>query len=146
MRTRRKKRRTRKKSGIEMPLSARLIFFALLLSACALPVLPQAQAPVVGQPGTSATRSIEGSVVTTSGSPVPGAIILLKDTKTLQVRSFIAQNDGKYHFYGLSSDINYELRAELNGLTSAQKTVSVFDSHKVVTLNLKLKKKIKPGS
>ena len=77
------------------------------------------------------------------GSPVPGAIILLKDTKTLQVRSYIAQKDGKYHFFGLSSDINYELRAQANGMTSPEKMVSVFDSHKVVKLNLKLKKKLK---
>lgn len=72
-----------------------------------------------------------------------GAVVLLKDTKTLQIRSFIAQKDGHYRFYGLSSDINYELRAEANGMTSPLKTVSVFDSHRVVKLNLKLKKKMK---
>ncbi|MBV9033285.1 MAG: carboxypeptidase regulatory-like domain-containing protein [Acidobacteriaceae bacterium] len=76
-------------------------------------------------------------------SPVPHAVVLLKDTKTLQVRSYLAQKDGKYHFYGLSSDINYELRAQANGLTSPIKTVSVFDSHRLVKLNLKLKKKLK---
>jgi hypothetical protein len=75
---------------------------------------------------------------------VPDAVVLLKDTKTLQVRSFIAQKNGKYHFYGLSTDINYEVRAEAHGMTSPTKTVSVFDSHKVVLLNLKLKKKFKP--
>ena len=115
----------------------------LLLGALALPGYPQAQAPVIGQPGTASIRSIEGTVLTRTGSPIPGAVVLLKDTKTLQVRSFIAQNDGKYHFYGLSTDINYEVRAESNGMTSPRKTVSVFDSHKIVLLNLKLKKKIK---
>ncbi len=79
----------------------------------------------------------------TGGSPVPKAVVLLKDTKTLQVRSFIAQPDGKYHFYGLSTDINYELRAEANGMTSPNKMVSVFDSKRTVHLNLKLKKKMK---
>ena len=103
----------------------------------------QAQPPVVGPAGTPITRSIEGSVLDAHGSAVPNAVVLLKDTKTLQVRSYLAQNDGKYHFYGLSSDINYELRAQANGLTSPIKTVSVFDSHRVVTLNLKLKKKLK---
>lgn len=75
-------------------------------------------------------------------SPVSRAVVLLKDTKTLQVRSYLAQENGKYHFYGLSSDINYELRAQANGLTSPIKTVSVFDSHQIVKLNLKLKKKL----
>ncbi len=77
------------------------------------------------------------------GSAVPGAIVLLKDTKTLEVRSFIAQKDGNYHFFGLSTDINYELRAQANGMTSPRKMVSVFDSHRIVKLNLKLKKKLK---
>ena len=74
---------------------------------------------------------------------MPGAIVLLKDTKTLQVRSYIAQQDGKYHFYGLSTDVNYQLRAEHNGTTSKIKTVSVFDSHRNVHLDLKLIKKMK---
>jgi hypothetical protein len=115
----------------------------LILSAAAVPAFAQAQPPVVGEKGGATVRSIEGTVLNASGSPVPGAIVLLKDTKTLQIRSFIAQPDGKYHFYGLSADINYELRAEANGMTSRQKMVSVFDSHRIVRLNLKLKKKLK---
>ena len=103
----------------------------------------QVQAPVTGPAGTPITRSIEGTVLDANGSAVPKAVVLLKDTKTLQVRSYLAQNDGKYHFYGLSSDINYELRAQANGLTSPVKIVSVFDSHRIVILNLKLKKKLK---
>ncbi len=102
----------------------------------------QAQAPVVGQ-NSGVTRSIEGSVLSKSGQAVSGAIVLLKDTKTLQIRSYIAQADGRYHFYGLSTDVNYEVRAESSGLTSKTKLVSVFDSHKVVKLNLKLVKKLK---
>lgn len=121
----------------------RSFFAVLLFTAFACAGLPQAIDPVVGPPGTTLTRSIEGTILSKAGAPVPGAIVLLKDTKTLQVRSFIAQNDGKYHFYGLSTDINYELRAESNGMTSPRKMVSVFDSHKIVTLNLKLKDKRK---
>jgi len=119
----------------------------ILLLAFSLPLKPQAQPAVIGQPGTeTTTRSIQGTVLDTHGSPVPGAVVLLKDTKTLQVRSYIAQNDGKYRFFGLSSDINYELRAEAKGMTSPEKMVSVFDSRKIVKLNLKLKKKIKVSS
>jgi hypothetical protein len=121
--------------------------FVVLMLAGIIPVAVfgqgQAQAPVAGPAGTPITRSIEGTVLDAHGSAVPNAVVLLKDTKTLQVRSYLAQNDGKYHFYGLSSDINYELRAQSNGLTSPVKTVSVFDSHRIVTLNLKLKKKLK---
>lgn len=81
--------------------------------------------------------------MSSTGGPVPGAIVLLKNSKTLQVRSFIAQQDGRYHFYGLSTDVNWELRAEKDGVTSKTRTVSVFDSHVKVRLNLKLDKKMK---
>ncbi len=82
-------------------------------------------------------------MLTQTGAGVPGAVVLLKDNKTLQVRSYIAQADGAYHFFGLSNDVNYTLRAENLDLSSKQKTVSVFDSHRDVKLNLKLTEKIK---
>jgi len=84
-----------------------------------------------------------GTVLDRSGAPVPNAVVLLKDTKTLQVRSFLAAKDGSYRFLGLSSDVNYDLRAQAGGFTSPIKTVSVFDSHSVIKLNLKLKKQLK---
>lgn len=99
----------------------------------------QMQTPVAPRRGESLTRSIQGTVLSKDGSPVPNATVLLKDGKTLQVRSYIAQADGKYYFFGLSTDIDYELRAQANGMTSPTKTVSVFDSHKLVKLDLKLK-------
>jgi len=128
------------------PLAPQVRAVRLLLAAAVLcafvPTLPaQVQAPVIGQAGTARTRAIEGIVFSSAGAPVPGAIVLLKDAKTLQVRSFIAQQDGKYHFYGLSTDVNWQLRAEADGMTSKTKTVSVFDSHSKVLLNLKLDKK-----
>jgi hypothetical protein len=99
----------------------------------------QMQTPVAPRRGESLTRSIQGTVLSKDGSPVPGARVLIKDGKTLQVRSYIAQADGKYYFFGLNTDIDYELRAQANGMTSPTKTVSVFDSHKLVKLDLKLK-------
>jgi Carboxypeptidase regulatory-like domain len=87
------------------------------------------------------TRSIEGTVVDKSGVPVPGAVVLLKDLKTLQVRSYIAQNDGTYQFYGLSPDINYQVRAESRNVSSPTKSISVFDGHSRIVVKLKLKKK-----
>lgn len=101
------------------------------------------QAPVAPPAGGPTTRSIEGLVLDKAGAAVAGAIVLLKDGKTLQVRSYVAQSDGKYQFFGLSTDVNYQLRAQAKGWTSPVKTVSVFDSHKLVKLNLKLKKELK---
>jgi hypothetical protein len=104
--------------------------------------------PLVPPPGQihipPNTRVIEGVVRDINGAPVSGAVVLLKDSKTLQIRSYITQQDGSYHFYGLSTDINYEVRAASQTMTSPSKLVSVFDSHKFIKVNLKLKDKKKP--
>ena len=88
--------------------------------------------------GTPASRSIEGSVVDIAGQPVKGAVVLLEDTKSLQVRSYLVQEDGKFRFRGLSMDANYELRARSNSVFSNRKTVSVFDTNPLVVVNLTL--------
>ncbi|MBV9500534.1 MAG: carboxypeptidase regulatory-like domain-containing protein [Acidobacteriaceae bacterium] len=104
----------------------------------------QVQPPVVSPPSAApTTRSIEGTILSESGAPAPGAVVLLKNGKTLEIRSYVADKDGKYRFYGLSSDIDYELRAQANGMTSKTKTVSVFDSKPLIHLDLKLVKKFK---
>jgi len=86
------------------------------------------------------SRTVQGAVLDASEQPVAKAIVQLKDTKTLQVRSFITQQDGRYHFAGLSTSIDYELKAEYNGSASGTKTLSLFDSRKNATINLKLEK------
>jgi hypothetical protein len=132
-----------------MAVLAACLILSLSASAQVQPSGTQVQPPVTAAPGSHGShgsptsRSIEGLVLTKEGAPVPGAVVLIKDSKTLQVRSYIAQQDGKYHFFGLGTDVNYQLRAQANGLTSKTKTVSVFDSHAKVKLNLKLTKKIK---
>ena len=86
------------------------------------------------------TRSVQGSVTDGSGKSAQGAVVQLKDMKTLQIRSFITQADGAYHFAGLSTNVDYELKAaNQNGSESGSKTLSVFDSKKTATINLKLK-------
>jgi hypothetical protein len=86
-------------------------------------------------------RSVQGVVTDPAGSLVSGAIVHLKDTKTLQIRSFITRNDGSYSFHGLSTNVDYELKAEHQGLTSDPRTLSVFDSRSKAVINLKLNKK-----
>jgi Carboxypeptidase regulatory-like domain len=86
------------------------------------------------------TRSVQGIVTDASGAPVAKAVVQLKDTKTLQIRSFISAADGSYHFAGLSSNVEYELKADHEGATSGWKTLSVFNTKKVASMNLKLNK------
>jgi hypothetical protein len=85
------------------------------------------------------TRSVKGVVSDRDGKPASRAVVLLKDAKTLQVRSFVTQEDGAYRFHGLSTNDEYELRAQLNGVSSSSKTLSAFDNRKEATIDLKLK-------
>ena len=86
------------------------------------------------------TRSVQGTVTIDDGSPVASAEVQLKNTKNLQIRSYVTQKDGLYFFHGLSPDVEYEVKAQYNGVWSSPKTVSPFDSKKEVTLDLKIKK------
>lgn len=84
-------------------------------------------------------KAVSGVVTDATGNPVPGAIIQLKNMKTLQVRSFIAREMGDYFFQGLATDVDYELKAESNGKSSATRTLSSFDTHAEAKINLQLK-------
>jgi hypothetical protein len=86
-------------------------------------------------------RSVQGTVLDPADKPVSGAIVTLKNTKTLQMRSFIAKADGSYAFYGLSTNVDYELQATYQDAASGVKTLSVFDSRSKANINLKLSKK-----
>ncbi len=87
------------------------------------------------------TRSVRGSVTAPDDSLVNGAVVYLKNTKSLQIRSFFTQKDGSYYFHDLSPDIDYELKAEYSGLSSGAHTLSSFDTRKLATINLKLNPK-----
>jgi len=89
-------------------------------------------------------RDLQGQVVDPDDKPVAGAVVQLKDTRTLQVRSFITQANGDYRFSGLRADTDYEVKAEYNGMTSDNKRLSNFDNRKIATVNMKLNKKAEP--
>jgi hypothetical protein len=84
-------------------------------------------------------KSVSGIVTDAAGNPVPGAVVQLKNTKTLQVRSFIAKEMGEYYFQGLATDVDYEIKADSNGKSSVKKTLSLFDTHTEAKINLQLK-------
>lgn len=132
-------------------IGARAVALIFLISLYAFGQLGQQGAgsitpPSIPPPGENKlppnTRVIEGVVRNSKGVPVPNAVVLLKDTKTLQIRSYIAQQDGNYHFYGLSTDVNYQVRAHDEQMQSPWKLVSVFSSRQHVKVDLKLNKKI----
>jgi Carboxypeptidase regulatory-like domain len=86
-----------------------------------------------------AEKAVRGVVTDAAGTPVPGAVVQLKNMKTLEVRSFIAKEQGDYFFHGLATDVDYELKAQFEGKASAPKVLSSFDSHAEAMMNLQLK-------
>jgi hypothetical protein len=84
------------------------------------------------------TRTVQGTVIDQAGKPVEGAVVKLENTETLQIRSFITKNDGKFSFHGLNSRVDYRVKAESDGRSDEQ-TVSKFNSKPEVTVNLKLR-------
>lgn len=107
---------------------------ALVLILVALPLAAQKRGEDTN------TRMVEGSVTDAAGAPVNGAVVQIKNTKTLQIRSFITKDQGTYAFHGLSPDVDYELKAEYQGAASPNKTLSSFDNRKKAVINLKLSK------
>jgi hypothetical protein len=113
----------------------------LALLVMALLVFSPAFGQTKKKRGEDQTRSVLGTVTAADDSAVSGAVVQLKNTKTLQIRSFITKEDGTYYFHGLSPDVDYELRAEHDGASSGSRTLSSFDSRKEATINLKLNPK-----
>lgn len=95
--------------------------------------------PAQTRKGEPQIRSVTGVVTDNSGTAVSGAVVQLKNTKTLQIRSFITKGEGQYYFQGLSPDVDFELHAESNGGSSATHTLSSFNTDKQAVVNLKIK-------
>ena len=87
------------------------------------------------------TRTVQGVVTDAADTPVEGAVVQLKDTKSLQIRSYITKQGGQYQFYGLSPDVDYELKADHQGASSNMRRLSSFDGRKQAVINIKVEKK-----
>lgn len=83
-------------------------------------------------------RTIEGQVCNKDGSPITGAIVYLKDEKSLAVKSYLSDDQGRFHFRQLSMNLDYDLWAELNGKRSRTKNISQFNSKPDLHYKLKL--------
>ena len=88
--------------------------------------------------GSDQTRTVQGVVTGPDDKAVEGAIVQLKNTKTLQIRSFLTQQDGAYVFRGLSPDVDYEIAARTTDAASGTRTLSSYDNRKEAVMNLRV--------
>ena len=86
-------------------------------------------------------RTIRGTVLDKDETPIPSGVVYLLNTKTQAVKTYISDDAGNYRFSGLDPNVDYEIHAEHNDMTSAVRTVSSFDSRRDVELVLKLSHK-----
>jgi hypothetical protein len=83
-------------------------------------------------------RVIQGKVELASGDMAKGAIVYIKNGKTLEVRTYISTADGSFRFGQLNQDADYTVWAEYQGKKSKEKGVSSFDNKKVFNIVLKI--------
>lgn len=115
---------------------------AILLASGALLAVPAAGATAFVQRGVQGEpRTLVGHVVDDREQPLQKAIVYLKNTKNLAIKTYISEPDGTFRFSGLTPNIDYEVYAEHEGARSDTKTLSGFDSRKQVSVTLKIKGK-----
>jgi hypothetical protein len=84
------------------------------------------------------SRTLTGTVLDKSDKPVSNAVVYLKNTKTLAIKTYISQNDGTYRFPELSLNSDYDVYAEKQGDKSKTKTLSQFDDREKPNINLQI--------
>ncbi len=111
----------------------RVVVVAVLMAVCMAWV--GAYADKKNEPQT---RLLTGQVMTRAEAPLANAVVYLKNTKTLGVKTYITDTSGNYRFPELSPNVDYQVYAEYNGAKSETKTLSSFDSRLRATINLKV--------
>jgi hypothetical protein len=110
-----------------------VVLSGLLAGPCMLVVLPTAASAQTVQ-----ERVVQGKVELSSGGMAKGAIVYIKNGKTLEVRTYISTADGSYRFGQLNPDADYTVWAEYQGKKSKERTISSFDTKKVFNIPLRI--------
>jgi Carboxypeptidase regulatory-like domain len=119
-----------------------LVVAVFLGLSAAFPVRSQEESKAQKK-AESQLKTLHGSVIDKDENPVPSSVVYLKNVKSQAVKTYIADESGNYRFSGLDPNVDYELHAEHDDLTSSVRTVSSFDSRRDIELTLKLSKKRK---
>jgi hypothetical protein len=85
-------------------------------------------------------RTVSGRVTGNNDTPLKDAIVYIKNTRSNALKTYIADDAGKYQFNALLLNVDYEIFADSQGKKSDTKRLSSFDSRKDVTINLKIDK------
>lgn len=120
----------------------RTTFFILLMFAAVFPASPQQTKEQ--KKAEAQLRTVHGLVEDKGEDPIPTSVVYLLNVKTQAVRTSFADDKGLYRFSGLDPNVDYEIHAEHEDMTSSTRTISSFDSRRDIEVNLKVTRKKKP--
>jgi hypothetical protein len=83
-------------------------------------------------------RVVDGKVTDKADASIAGAVVYLKDSRSLAMKTYITDDAGHFHFGQLSQNTDYEVWAVSNGIRSKSKTISSFDDKKNYNFVLKI--------
>ena len=89
----------------------------------------------------SELRTVRGTVVDKDESPADTAVVYLKNVHSQDIITHLSDKDGTFRFSGLDLNVDYEIHAEREGLSSSTRSISNFDTRKEFVLTLKLDRK-----
>ena len=119
-----------------------VLALSVIFAACAM---AQVNLPLGGTSGGSSpkkprptSKMLTGAVTDNSDQPIANAVVYLKNSKTLVVKSYFTQQDGSYRFPQLALNTDYEIWAEKDGKKSDAKGISQFDDRYTPTVNLRI--------
>ena len=119
-------------------LTGRAFLFALVLLL--LPGVSRALPSPVPAAAIPPQRIVDGNVLDGNDKPLSGAVVYLKDSKTLAVKSYLTDDAGHFRFGELSQTADYEIWAQYSGVKSKAKTISSFDNRNDFHFQLKITK------
>jgi hypothetical protein len=91
--------------------------------------------PARSQQPNPSVRSLSGTVTDTSHEPIRGAIVELRNSNTLEVVTYLTDENGSYNFKRLDGNVDYEVWVIFRGKPSAARSISKFDSHMIKVIN-----------
>jgi Carboxypeptidase regulatory-like domain len=110
----------------------RVVLLAVMACFCVSGIL-------VAEQKESSLRTLTGRVFAGENQPLSKAIVYLKNTKTLAVKTYITDPDGSYRFPALAVNVDYEVYADYQGARSDTKTLSAFDNRKQISITLRIR-------
>jgi hypothetical protein len=123
------------------PVSLRVTFGVLLTLSLVLSAgMAGRYLTLVHAQSATPQRMVQGKVIDKADKPLKGAVVYLKDTHSLAVKSSITPDEGTFRFSQLAGNVDYELWAESDGKKSNTRTISSFDNKNKFDIDLKVDK------